>query len=67
MRRRIVLAAAALGAAASLLPATPASAVCITAYYVVTGRCSPCDDANAVMIRVEDRTGVPTPRFVCVA
>ena len=64
IRAALVIGAA---AAAAVLPLQPASAVCIPAYQVVTGRCSPCNDLNGVFNRVHDKTGLPTPQTECLA
>jgi hypothetical protein len=54
MRARTLLAAAVLGAAGAVLPATPAAA-CITLYVPVIGSvCASCQF-------VEKHTGVPCP------
>lgn len=56
IRAALVLAAA---AAAVALPAQTASAVCIPAYELVTGKCSPCNSVNDVSRTLHDKYGIP--------
>lgn len=44
-----LFAIAVLAAAGIILPATSASAVCMPAYYAVTGHCSPCHTLQRVI------------------
>ena len=44
--RKTTLAALAIGFAAAVVPAAPASAFCVGWYYELTGDCSPCDEVD---------------------
>lgn len=47
-----------LGLAAAALPVNAASAVCVPAWELVVGQCSPCTTAGAVFNRIEEKTPV---------
>jgi hypothetical protein len=64
---RKVLFAAAIAVATSVVPIQSASAFCVTAYYQVTGRCSPCNDVGAVLQNLHDKYGVPETGTQCLA
>ena len=56
--RKTTLAALAIGFAAAVVPAAPASAVCINWYYELTGDCSPCDEVDYAIDYVTGKLGL---------
>jgi hypothetical protein len=66
MRIRAALALA-VTTAAVVLPLQSASAVCIPAYQLVTGQCSPCTTVDNVTRALHDRLGTPPTVTNCVA
>ena len=69
MRKTLSAAALAVAVGAAVLPLSSASAVCVTVYQQVTGRCSPCNDVGAAYHNVDNRAGdaLPDHLFDCLA
>jgi hypothetical protein len=65
--RKLVIAIAAVGAVAAFLPVQSASASCITAYYQLTGQCSPCNTVGNASRNLHDKYGTPNVTMNCVA
>lgn len=69
--RKILAAATLAAAAATLVPATSASAVCDPVLYALTGRCTnACAIAGGAVVTVQTTTGitvVPTEYLSCSA
>jgi hypothetical protein len=67
VRRRIALSVVAVAVAASFAPLTSASAVCIKAWELATGDCSPCTTAGPAYNNLDRRLGDALPTLNCIA
>ena len=67
MRSKLALAVLGTALAASFAPVSPASAVCITWYYELTGQCSPCNTVGGAVNRVEEKLGEDIVEMHCLA
>jgi hypothetical protein len=67
VRRKLAIAVAGLGIAASFVPLQQASASCVTAYYLVTGDCSPCDEIHYAVDNVLHELGLGDGGTQCLA
>jgi len=67
VRRKLALGIAGVAVAASFLPLTSASAVCLQSWQAVTGQCSPCTTIGPAYNNLDNRTGGKLPTLNCVA